>query len=46
VKILDTDHCIALLPGILTLQGRVDPTEELAVIMAHGIRTANCAGIV
>ncbi len=31
MKILDTDHCIALLRGRLTLQGRVDPAEVLAV---------------
>jgi tRNA(fMet)-specific endonuclease VapC len=31
VKILDTDHGIALLRGRLTLQGRVDPAEVLAV---------------
>jgi tRNA(fMet)-specific endonuclease VapC len=31
VKILDSDHCIALLRGQLNLAARVAPTEELAV---------------
>jgi len=31
MKILDTDHCVAVLRGRLDLQGRVSPDEELAV---------------
>ena len=31
VKILDSDHCIALLRGQLNLAARVAPSEELAV---------------
>ncbi len=31
MKILDSDHCIALLRGQLNLADRVSPTEELAV---------------
>ena len=42
VKILDSDHCIAILRGQLNLAKRVAPTEELAVTaisvgeLAHG----------
>jgi tRNA(fMet)-specific endonuclease VapC len=42
VKVLDSDHCVALLRGHLDLRGRVGPTEELAVTaisageLAHG----------
>lgn len=31
MKILDSDHCVALLRGYLDLRGRVSPAEELAV---------------
>jgi tRNA(fMet)-specific endonuclease VapC len=31
VKILDSDHCVALLRGRLDLRGRMRPLEELAV---------------
>jgi tRNA(fMet)-specific endonuclease VapC len=31
MKILDSDHCVALLRGHLDLRGRVAPAEELAV---------------
>jgi len=31
VRILDSDHCVALLRGQLDLRGRVSPDEELAV---------------
>jgi tRNA(fMet)-specific endonuclease VapC len=31
MKILDSDHCVALLRGHLDLRGRVTPTETLAV---------------
>ena len=31
MKILDSDHCIALLRGTLNLSGKLAPTEELAV---------------
>ena len=43
MKILDSDHCVALLRGDLTLRGRVAPTEELAVTavsvgeLVHGV---------
>jgi tRNA(fMet)-specific endonuclease VapC len=43
VRILDSDHCVALLRGRLDLRGRVSPTEELAVTaisvgeLAHGV---------
>ena len=42
MKILDSDHCIAILRGQLNLAERVAPTEELAVTaisvgeLAHG----------
>ena len=42
MKILDSDHCVALLRGKLDLRGRVSPLEELAVTavsvgeLAHG----------
>jgi tRNA(fMet)-specific endonuclease VapC len=31
VKILDTDHCVALLRGVLDLRSLVSPSEELAI---------------
>lgn len=31
MKILDSDHCVALLRGHLDLRGRVAPAEELAM---------------
>jgi tRNA(fMet)-specific endonuclease VapC len=31
MRVLDSDHCVALLRGRLDLRGRVSPTEELAV---------------
>jgi tRNA(fMet)-specific endonuclease VapC len=31
VKVLDSDHCVALLRGNLDLRGRVAPTDELAI---------------
>jgi len=31
VRILDSDHCVALLRGHLDLRGRVSPDDELAV---------------
>lgn len=31
MKILDSDHCIAILRGALDLHGRANPEEELAV---------------
>jgi tRNA(fMet)-specific endonuclease VapC len=43
MKILDSDHCVALLHGYLDLRGRVTPTETLAVTaisvgeLVHGI---------
>ena len=43
MRILDSDHCVALLRGSLDLRGRVSPTEELAVTaisvgeLAHGV---------
>ena len=42
MRILDSDHCVALLRGHLDLRGRVSPGEELAVTavsvgeLAHG----------
>lgn len=42
MKILDSDHCVALLRGRLDLQGRAAPEEELATTtisvgeLAHG----------
>jgi tRNA(fMet)-specific endonuclease VapC len=49
VKILDSDHCVALLRGNLDLRGRVSPTEELAVTavsvgkLAHGAHKSSRA---
>jgi tRNA(fMet)-specific endonuclease VapC len=49
VKILDSDHCVALLRGHLDLRGRVSPTEELAVTavsvgeLAHGAHKSSRA---
>jgi tRNA(fMet)-specific endonuclease VapC len=43
MRILDSDHCIALLRGDLDLRGRVAPTEALAVTavsvgeLMHGV---------
>lgn len=43
MKILDSDHCVALLRGDLNLRGQVAPTEELAVTsvsvgeLVHGV---------
>jgi tRNA(fMet)-specific endonuclease VapC len=43
VKILDSDHCVALLRGRLDLRGRISPGEELAVTaisvgeLMHGV---------
>jgi len=43
VRILDSDHCVALLRGSLDLRGQVSPTEELAVTaisvgeLIHGV---------
>jgi len=43
VRILDSDHCVALLRGRLDLRGRVSPAEELAVTaisvgeLTHGV---------
>jgi tRNA(fMet)-specific endonuclease VapC len=43
MKILDSDHCIALLRGHLDLRGRVAPTETLTVTaisvgeLVHGV---------
>jgi tRNA(fMet)-specific endonuclease VapC len=43
MKILDSDHCVALLRGHLDLRGRVTPTERLAVTaisvgeLMHGV---------
>ncbi|MBI3241306.1 MAG: type II toxin-antitoxin system VapC family toxin [Chloroflexi bacterium] len=31
MRILDTDHCVAILRGRLDLQGRISPDEQLAV---------------
>ena len=31
MRILDTDHCVAVLRGRLDLQGRIPPEEQLAV---------------
>lgn len=31
MKILDSDHCIAILRGQVNLKGRLSPTEELAI---------------
>lgn len=31
MKIIDSDHCVALLRGSLDLRGRISPDEELAV---------------
>ena len=31
MKILDSDHCISILRGILNLKDQLPPTEELAV---------------
>ena len=42
MRVLDSDHCVALLRGHLDLRGRVSPGEELAVTavsvgeLAHG----------
>ncbi|MFO7615657.1 MAG: type II toxin-antitoxin system VapC family toxin [Bacteroidales bacterium] len=42
MKILDSDHCVALLRGLLDLEGFASPDEELAVTavsvgeLAHG----------
>ena len=42
MKILDSDHCVALLRGQLSLAGRVEPQEELGITavsageLAHG----------
>jgi len=43
MKILDSDHCVALLRGDLNLRGQVAPSEELAVTavsvgeLVHGV---------
>ena len=43
MKVLDSDHCIALLRGRLTLRDKVAPTEELALTaisvgeLVHGV---------
>ncbi len=43
MRILDSDHCVALLRGRLDLRGRVSPTEDLAVTaisvgeLIHGV---------
>ena len=43
MKILDSDHCVALLRGDLDLRDRVSPTETLAVTaisvgeLMHGV---------
>lgn len=31
MKILDSDHCVALLRGLLDLDGKVLPNEDLAI---------------
>jgi len=49
MKILDSDHCVALLRADLNLEGRIAPTEELAVTaisvgeLAHGARKSSQA---
>jgi tRNA(fMet)-specific endonuclease VapC len=43
VRIIDSDHCVALLRGHLDLRGRISPDEELAVTaisvgeLMHGV---------
>jgi tRNA(fMet)-specific endonuclease VapC len=43
VRIMDSDHCVALLRGQLDLRGRIPPTERLAVTaigvgeLMHGV---------
>lgn len=43
MRILDSDHCVALLRGRLNLRGRIAPDEELAVTaisvgeLMHGV---------
>lgn len=43
MRILDSDHCVALLRGYLDLRGRVSPDEDLAVTaitvgeLVHGV---------
>jgi tRNA(fMet)-specific endonuclease VapC len=47
VRILDSDHCVALLRGHLDLRGRVSPGEELGVTaisvgeLMHGVHKSS-----
>ena len=47
MKVLDSDHCIALLRGYLDLERQVSPTEQLAVTaisvgeLAHGVHKSS-----
>ena len=48
MKILDSDHCVAILRGRLDLSGQVDPNEELAITaisvgeLVHGAAKSQC----
>ena len=52
MRILDSDHCVAILPAPLELTGRVSPDSELAITalvthnQKHFSRLTNLAGLV
>ena len=47
VRIVDSDHCVALLRGRLDLRGRISPTDDLAVTaisvgeLMHGVHKSS-----